>query len=184
MDQSTVSSLDSSSADFLLAVKQVPSSKEPMYFITLDPGMWRGAGDRIDGLRECKNTAGSWLDACVGGGVFGGYCAQGHTGPLCAVCETSHFKDDGGMCKTCPSNGIPTETFTTPIFILAYCSCVLALVGMVAFMYVCVYVVCTWCVCARAWEGLMRVRIVARACKCIHVCANLRGCTGVCAGFI
>ena len=117
MDQSTISSLDSSSADFFQAVKQVPSGKEPIYFIALDPGMWRGAGDRIDGLRECKNTAGTWLDACVGGGVFGEYCAQGHTGPLCAVCETNHFKDDPDMCKTCPSSSMPTKTSTAPIFI-------------------------------------------------------------------
>ena len=74
VDQSTISSLDSSSTDFLQAVKQVPSGKEPIYFITLDPGMWRGVGDSIDGLRKCKNTAGSWPDACVGGGVFGEVC--------------------------------------------------------------------------------------------------------------
>ena len=35
------------------------------------PGKWRGAGDRVDGLRTCKNTATSWLEACVGGDVVG-----------------------------------------------------------------------------------------------------------------
>ena len=59
------------------------------------------------------------------------YCAPGHTGPLCAVCEKRHFKDDGSMCKACPSSGIPTETFTAPFFILVYCTCALALIGMV-----------------------------------------------------
>ena len=131
VDQSTISSLDSSSADFAQGVKQVPSNKDPLYFVKLDPGMWRGAGDRIDGLRQCKNTAGAWLDACVGGSVFGEYCAPGHTGPLCALCEKDHFKDDAAMCKACPSTGIPFETFATPFFILAYCTCALALVGMV-----------------------------------------------------
>ena len=84
VNQSTISSLDSSSADFLQAVKQVPSGKPPVYFVTLDLGMWRGAGDRIDGIRKCENALRKWPEACVGGNVVGDYCRAGHRGPLCA----------------------------------------------------------------------------------------------------
>ena len=34
-------------------------------------GYWRGRNDTVVGLRECKNAAGSWTDACVGSSIFG-----------------------------------------------------------------------------------------------------------------
>ena len=55
---------------------------EPFKTVEIKPGMWRGAVDRIDGVRECKNTATSWPDACLGGTDFDKYCREGHEGPL------------------------------------------------------------------------------------------------------
>ena len=93
VDQSTISSLDSSSADFIQAITQVPSGKAPIYFITLPPGMWRGVGDSIDGLVKCENSAGEWFAACVGGSNFDtGYCREHHAGPLCALCQPERTK--------------------------------------------------------------------------------------------
>ena len=92
VDQSTTRSLDSSSADFLQAVKQVPSSKDPINFIAVAPGLWRGAGDRIDGLRKCENGLRRWPEACIGGSITGSYCRAGHGGPLCAP-ETRVFTE-------------------------------------------------------------------------------------------
>ena len=93
LDQSTISSLDSSSADFSQAITEVPSGKDRIYFVTLPPGMWRGVGDSIDGLTTCENSAGEWLAACVGGSNFDtGYCREHHVGPLCALCNPERTK--------------------------------------------------------------------------------------------
>ena len=35
----------------------------------MDPGYWRGTSTSVN-VRECKNTATSWPEACVGGDDF------------------------------------------------------------------------------------------------------------------
>ena len=52
-----------------------------------------------------------------------GYCLEGYRGPLCAVCETGHYRDtDSQTCETCPPGGLelPDSTFTSPPFLVLY----------------------------------------------------------------
>ena len=62
-----------------------------------------------------------WKDACVGGSDFYAYCAPGSMGPLCAVCEPSHYRNgDSGECKKCEATVIPPTTFYTAPFLALY----------------------------------------------------------------
>ena len=106
---------------------------EPFKTVEIKPGMWRGAVDRIDGVRECKNSATSWPDACLGGIDFSAYCREGHEGPLCAVCKDAYFKDkDTKMCEECgDSGGLPEGTFTSAPFLGLYALLFLLILGKV-----------------------------------------------------
>ena len=129
---SYTSSVDSTDASFSQVVTEKMSSEQlanPFKSVEIKPGMWRGAVDRIDGVRECRNTATSWLEACVGGTVVGQYCTSGHEGPLCAVCSSGFAKGPSNICEKCASAGFQTKTFTSIQFIVGYV--LLALVGVI-----------------------------------------------------
>ena len=82
---SYTSSVDSTDASFSQVVTEKMSSEQlanPFKSVEIEPGMWRGAADRIDGVRECKNTGSKWAEACLGGTTFGDYCRKGHRGPM------------------------------------------------------------------------------------------------------
>lgn len=82
---SYTSSLASDHADFSQVVGEQLSSEQvsnPFWSVKIMAGWWRGAADRIDGVRECKNTGSKWAEACLGGTTFGDYCRKGHRGPM------------------------------------------------------------------------------------------------------
>ena len=95
----------------------------------INPGFWRGLPDSLS-IRECRSSTGEWSWACLGGTNSGdgsddvgghGYCLEGYRGPLCAVCETGHYRDtDSQTCETCPPGGLelPDSTFTSPPFLV------------------------------------------------------------------
>ena len=90
----------------------------PFKNVELGPGMWRGAIHKISGVRECSNTMGSWLEACVGGDDFdAGYCRDGHQGPLCANCEEDYYVDsDTTLCEKCDGKTFQASTLTSSKF--------------------------------------------------------------------
>ena len=57
--------------------------------LAIASGWWRGAYDKINGVRECRNSVSAWQHACVGGTEFAeegdSYCLEGYTGPLCSL---------------------------------------------------------------------------------------------------
>ena len=85
----------------------------------------------VSGIRECKNSATSWPDACLGGTDFSAYCREGHEGPLCALCKDMYFKDkDTKMCEECgDSGGLPEGTFTSAPFLGLYALLFLLILG-------------------------------------------------------
>ena len=87
----------------------------------------------VNGIRECKNSATAWPEACLGGTDFSAYCREGHEGPLCAVCKDTYFKDkDTKMCEECgDSGGLPEGTFTSAPFLGLYVLLFLLILGMV-----------------------------------------------------
>ena len=69
----------------------------------LKPGTWRlSEGARSVAL--CKAST-NGTSPCVGGPLVGGYCREGHVGPLCEVCSEEHFYFDWweAECKRCPA---------------------------------------------------------------------------------
>jgi hypothetical protein len=133
---SYASSVVSTDASFSQIVTEKMSSEqlsEPFKTVGIKPGMWRGAVDRIDGVRECKNSATAWPEACLGGTEFSAYCREGHEGPLCAVCKDAYYKDkDTKMCEECgDSGGLPEGTFTSAPFLGLYALLFLLILGMV-----------------------------------------------------
>ena len=132
---SYASSVASTDASFSQIVTEKMSSEQlsdPFKTVEIKPGMWRGAVDRLDGVRECKNTATSWLEACLGGTDFGTYCREGHVGPLCAVCSSGFSKAPSNICEECESTGFQTKTFTSTLFITGYVMLALALAILIA----------------------------------------------------
>ena len=76
-------SLASTDAAFSQVVNERLSNEHPFAALEIRAGFWRGTSTSIKHVRECRNTATSWLDACVGGTDFAaGYCRPGHEGPL------------------------------------------------------------------------------------------------------
>ena len=78
--------------------------------LRLRSNMWRLTNRTLD-ARECATSGDLRRSPCVGGGQSGdetgsGYCAPGHTGPLCGVCkEENHFYDSDQMaCVDCGDN--------------------------------------------------------------------------------
>ena len=133
---SYASSVASTDASFSQIVTEKMSSEQlsdPFKTVEIKPGMWRGAVDRIDGVRECKNSATAWPEACLGGTDFSAYCREGHEGPLCAVCKDTYFKDkDTKMCEECgDSGGLPEGTFTSAPFLGLYVLLFLLILGKV-----------------------------------------------------
>jgi len=131
---SYASSVASTDASFSQIVTEKMSSEQlsnPFKTVEIKPGMWRGAVDRIDGVRECKNTATSWPDACLGGTDFDKYCREGHEGPLCAVCSSGFSKAPSNICEKCASKGFQTKTFTSTLFITGYVMLALAILIVV-----------------------------------------------------
>ena len=77
------SSLDSTDAAFSQDVVERLSTEHPFAAIAIAAGYWRGTATAIAHVRECRNTATSWIGACIGGTDFdAGYCRAGHEGPL------------------------------------------------------------------------------------------------------
>jgi hypothetical protein len=72
--------------------------------------MWRLTNRTLD-AHECATSGDLARSPCVGGGqsaddTGSGYCAPGHMGPLCAVCnEENYFYDSEQMaCVDCGAN--------------------------------------------------------------------------------
>jgi hypothetical protein len=65
----------------------------------LKPGSWR-PGDKSDEFFQCPVK-----DACLGGNSTDGYCKTGHTGMLCAVCESGWYRRGSTSgCIPCPDS--------------------------------------------------------------------------------
>ena len=81
--------------------------------ITIKPGYWRASATGQSFL-ACPID-----DSCVGGTNFtdggDGYCAKGHTGVLCAVCDDDYFYDkDQNVCSRC-SNAAASQSLWTAL---------------------------------------------------------------------
>jgi len=63
--------------------------------LPLEEGFWRTTSTSTD-IRACIVK-----EACVGGTEAGKYCAEGHEGPYCDVCEESYSKNSEGLCVSC-----------------------------------------------------------------------------------
>jgi hypothetical protein len=75
--------------------------------LLLEPGMWR-ISEKARTFELCqRDDRGN--TACVGGAFVGedgdGYCAPGHTGPLCQLCEEDDYYFDwqAASCAQCPA---------------------------------------------------------------------------------
>lgn len=69
---SYVSSVASTDPAFQQVVTETLSPEarsNPLKSVQIDPGYWRGTSTSVH-VRECKNTATSWPEACVGGDDF------------------------------------------------------------------------------------------------------------------
>ena len=108
--------------------------------VRIKPNYWR-LGENSTTLSRCLDSA-DGSGPCVGGNRSGdedkykpgytgnGYCKEGHTGPLCQVCDTSNFyfdKVETMECVQCPS---PSDRVYFPIG----CICVLVALVMAAVM--------------------------------------------------
>ena len=78
--------------------------------IALLPGYWRLSPRSLElSLCNSRTVGGTQVSACRGGSVAGvdggGYCAPGHRGPLCQVCEAAytHFDPITTQCEACPT---------------------------------------------------------------------------------
>ena len=84
--------------------------------ITIKPGYWRATATGQSFL-ACPVDY-----SCVGGTNFtdggDGYCAKGHTGVLCAVCDDDYFYDkDQNVCSRC-SNAAASQSLWTAMCVL------------------------------------------------------------------
>lgn len=72
--------------------------------ILLLPGAWR-ASPNTSVVYKCIVAESDGYSPCKGGSDFGDYCAAGHDGPLCELCEDPgmYMDDKSGRCRDCPS---------------------------------------------------------------------------------
>lgn len=63
--------------------------------LNLTVGHWRVSPSSLE-LVRCLDEA-----SCLGGVNTSSYCREGHTGPLCAVCEQGFTRSGGGGCEEC-----------------------------------------------------------------------------------
>ena len=83
--------------------------------LIIDEAKWRLSpySPTVSDCRTSTRNASSWKSPCLGGqspGVDGqGYCAEGHYGPLCELCNQTddstrkYFNENLARCDTCPS---------------------------------------------------------------------------------
>ena len=67
--------------------------------LRIKPGFYRISSSARE-IRVCPSPL-----ACVGGNISGAYCREGHTGPLCSVCQKRYFFDSIlEVCVACHGN--------------------------------------------------------------------------------
>ena len=103
--------------------------------VRIKPNYWR-LGNSSTTLSRCLETADGSSGPCVGGSRSGnedeykdgytgnGYCKEGHTGPLCQVCNTSDFYFDKVETMTCVQCPSPSDRIYFPI------GCIFVLVAL------------------------------------------------------
>ena len=104
--------------------------------VRIEPNYWRLSA-RSTTLSLCLQSEDS-SSSCVGGSDAGdendykqgyagsGYCKEGHTGPLCQVCNTSDFYFDSVEAMECIQ--CPSDRLQLPVI----CTCVLAVLLLAA----------------------------------------------------
>ena len=78
--------------------------------VSVNAGHWR-LSNRSTQILGCSRAEDESIVACVGGsdaGVLGaGYCAERHSGPVCAACGSGdYFKLEEEQCVACPSAAV------------------------------------------------------------------------------
>ena len=78
--------------------------------LTIQPGYWRHHASTLE-LRECPSPR-----ACKGGvmNTSDDLCREGHTGPLCNVCQRGYAKTQG-LCAVCPEENTGLNIFLTAL---------------------------------------------------------------------
>jgi hypothetical protein len=70
--------------------------------IVVESGKWR-MGNNTAEIIACPFGE----EACLGGSMTGESCAEGYTGPLCAVCEDGYYlQSSTSKCSVCPDSGL------------------------------------------------------------------------------
>jgi len=99
--------------------------------LIVNPGFWRISATAVV-IYECPLIIG-----CVGNAAFedegNGYCDEGYTGPLCAVCdpETHYFSPDDKACLACASGD--TGNLMSPTLLIVGGVMLLGLIATVLF---------------------------------------------------
>ena len=86
--------------------------------LSLAPGFWRTNSNSTE-ILPCLNE-----DHCVGGSDPSSYCAEGYTGPLCAVCSSGYAAVGAGESLSCNQcSGPPTATVAVAVtFVVVFLS--------------------------------------------------------------
>ncbi|CAM9152478.1 unnamed protein product [Ascophyllum nodosum] len=77
---------------------------------TLEEGFWR-LTDTSTTVYECPNC-----DACAGGSDVSSYCAEGFSGPLCAVCDSDYYSSGSYECLECSATNTASTIITIIVF--------------------------------------------------------------------
>ena len=83
--------------------------------LSLAPGYWRTNSNSTE-ILPCLNE-----DHCVGGSDPSSYCAEGYTGPLCAVCSSGYAAVGAGeslSCNQCSGSSTATVTIGISFIVL------------------------------------------------------------------
>lgn len=91
--------------------------------IKLQPGYWRTSTSSSD-VKACENP-----DACVGGDGAG-TCAEGYTGPVCAVCDDGY--SEGARYRECT----PCDTVLLTRVLMVLVFIVLPVVWLLTFVWI------------------------------------------------
>eukprot|EP00611_Tribonema_gayanum_P001665 TRINITY_DN1121_c0_g1_i2.p1 TRINITY_DN1121_c0_g1~~TRINITY_DN1121_c0_g1_i2.p1 ORF type:complete len:1342 (+),score=240.10 TRINITY_DN1121_c0_g1_i2:48-4073(+) len=95
--------------------------------LQLRKGYWRESLS-TDALRACWNP-----DACTGGAPasedeLDEYCAQGYSGPYCAVCTADHMHLTAYTCAACTSGAMSAVIIIATVVLVALATCALVAV--------------------------------------------------------
>ena len=88
---------------------QCPSAGTTLATISLGPGTWRSSA-RTTSIVSCRGGA-NGTSPCLGGvSAERGYCAGGHSGTRCEVCDPGdYFSEHLAACTACPAARLTTS---------------------------------------------------------------------------